>query len=86
LVIVPPDPLRQEYNFRALIERAYDIVVVLAPDGTILYQSPATERVLGHAADELRGTNVLRLMDPEDQRLAAALLTAFWAWPLSMAS
>jgi two-component system cell cycle sensor histidine kinase/response regulator CckA len=67
--------VRREQYFRALIEKAYDIVMVLAPDGTVQYQSPATERVLGYSSGELVGTNLLRLVDPEDQPRAAERLS-----------
>jgi two-component system, cell cycle sensor histidine kinase and response regulator CckA len=72
--------VRRERYFRALIEQAHDIVVVLSPDGTLLYQSPATERVLGYSPVELAGKNVLALMHEDDQAGAAARLDA---WPRS---
>ena len=68
--------VRRERYFRALIERAYDIVVVLAPDGEVLYQSPAMERVLGYSPAELVGTSILRLIDAEDRQRAEAMLSA----------
>jgi PAS domain S-box-containing protein len=66
--------VRRERLFRALIEHAYDIVVVLAPDGTFRYQSPAVRRVLGYADEEISGTNVLDLIHPEDRGRAASVL------------
>ena len=65
---------RRERHFRALIEQAYDVVVVLAQDGTFLYQSPAVRRVLGYSQKELAGTNVLELVHPDDQGRARELL------------
>ena len=65
---------QREQYFRALIERAYDIVVVLAQDGTFLYQSPAVLRVLGYSQEELAGTNVVELIHPDDRGRAAELL------------
>src|SRR5688572_12961982 len=47
----------RERHFRALIEHAHDMVVLLGPDGAILYQSPATQRILGYSPDELIATN-----------------------------
>ena len=70
--------VRREQHFRALIERAHDIVVLLALDGTIKYQSPATERVLGYTAAELAGSNVLDIVHPEDRGRAISILAA---WP-----
>ena len=65
---------QREQRFRALIENAYDIVVVLAPDGSFLYHSPAVGRVLGYAAEEIDGTNVLDLVHPDDRERAASVL------------
>ena len=41
-----------ETRLQALVEHAADAIVVMAPDGSFLYASPATERVLGR---ELNG-------------------------------
>src|SRR5258708_39412595 len=50
----------EEY-FRSLIENASDIITVVGMDGIIRYESPAIERILGYAPDELLGQNVLKL-------------------------
>jgi PAS domain S-box-containing protein len=68
----------RERHFRALIEHAYDMVVLLRPDGAILYQSPAAQRILGYSPDELIGTNVLELVHPVDRVRAFELLAT---WP-----
>lgn len=36
----------REEHFRSLIEHASDVIRVLAPDGTSLYESPSVERVI----------------------------------------
>jgi PAS domain S-box-containing protein len=68
----------RERHFRALIEHAHDMVVLIAPDGVILYQSPATQRVLGYAPEELIGTNVLDIVHPVDRPRAFKMLAT---WP-----
>jgi len=68
----------RERHFRALIEHAHDMVVLIAPDGVILYQSPATQRILGYPPEELAGTNVLELIHPVDRSRAFELLAT---WP-----
>lgn len=68
----------REQHFRALIEHAHDIVVLIAPDGVIRYQSPATQRILGYAPEELIGTNVLELVHPVDRARAFEMLAS---WP-----
>ena len=65
---------RREQHFRALIEGAYDIVVVLAPDGRFEYQSPAVARVLGYPPEALVGTNVLDLIHQDDRERARSML------------
>ena len=70
--------VRREQHFRALIERAHDIVVLLGPDGSIRYQSPATERMLGYTPEELAGSNVLELVHPDDRARAHDMLAT---WP-----
>ena len=69
---------RREQHFRALIEHAYDIVVLIGPDGSLLYQSPSTQRVLGYGPGELLGTNVLDLVHPADRQRAGQVLAT---WP-----
>ena len=68
----------REQHFRALIEHAHDMVVLIAPDGGVRYQSPATQRILGYAPEELIGTNVLELIHPVDRSRAFEMLAT---WP-----
>ena len=65
---------------RALIEHAFDVVLLLDRDFGVLYASPSVERVLGYPARELIGRNGLELIHPdqlEDARnqFATALVT-----------
>ncbi len=67
-------------RFRALIEHAFDVVLLLDRDCGLLYASPSVERVLGYAPRELVGRNGLDLIHPdqcEDARsqFARALVT-----------
>lgn len=54
--------------FRSLIENAPDLITVIEPSGEIRYQSPAVQRALGYAPDELMGTSVWQIIHPEDSR------------------
>jgi diguanylate cyclase (GGDEF)-like protein/PAS domain S-box-containing protein len=56
-----------ETRFAALVEQVSDLIVVVDPDGTIRYLSPAVSRTLGHDEGHLEGTNVLDLVHPEDR-------------------
>jgi diguanylate cyclase (GGDEF)-like protein/PAS domain S-box-containing protein len=59
--------LRQsERRFRALVQHASDIILVVAPDGTIAYASPAFEQVLGYRPHESVGMLMNGIMDLED--------------------
>ena len=55
-----------EERFRALVQNSSDITAILDADGTIIYESPAVERVLGFRPDERIGVSAFELMDPED--------------------
>jgi PAS domain S-box-containing protein len=64
----------EKERFRALIEHAADVIVVVAADGCVRYASPAAQAVLGVTPDELLGRSLLDEAHPEDhERLAAAL-------------
>ena len=67
-------------RFRALIEHAFDVVLLLDRDCGILYASPSVERVLGYAPRELVGRNGFDFIHPdqhEDSRnqFATALVS-----------
>ncbi len=72
---------RSEARFRALVQRATDIVAVLEPHGTRRYVSPAVERTLGYRPEELVGANVLEQMHPEDALRAQQLFASAVAHP-----
>jgi len=57
---------QRERYFRALIENSLDIITIFSPDGTILYESPSIERILGYKPEELIGKNVFDLVHPDD--------------------
>ena len=66
---------RSDRRFRALVQHASDIILVLGPAGRLLYASPAFERELGYEPDEMLGQPAVALAHEEDiQRSRAALL------------
>jgi len=65
---------RSEERFQSLARNAFDMVTVLKADGTILYESPAIERVLGYDAEERVGSNELDYIHSEDRRRAQDIL------------
>ena len=46
---------QSEERFRSLIENALDVIVIIAEDGTIKYESPSINKVLGYTAENLIG-------------------------------
>jgi len=70
-----------EQRFRALVEHSWDAIALFGPDGTILYGSPATTRVLGYELAEFVGRNALDLIHPEDRDLVVGRLTEAMANP-----
>jgi PAS domain S-box-containing protein len=59
--------LRQsEERFRSLIENALDIITILEADGTVSYESPSVEKVLGYQSADLVGKNLFEYIHPDD--------------------
>jgi PAS domain S-box-containing protein len=65
----------QAAQFRSLVNNSSDIITVLAPDGTIAYQSPSVQRMLGRRAADLVGTALGDLVHPDDQHHVIVSLT-----------
>jgi diguanylate cyclase (GGDEF)-like protein/PAS domain S-box-containing protein len=62
---------QSEARFRSLVAHSSDLITVLDAHGTVTYQSPSVERVLGYRADEIEGTFFARLLAETDRpRLA----------------
>ena len=57
---------KREERFRALMQNSSDIVTMLGTDGTVHYQSPSIEHILGYRPEELVGENVFGYVHPED--------------------
>jgi PAS domain S-box-containing protein len=65
---------RSEERFRRLVENGNEVVALYDAEGTILYESPAAERVKGFAPAELVGTSSIALVHPDDLHLALGSL------------
>lgn len=61
-------------RFQLIVEAFSDVVTVLLPDGTIQYQSPSADRVLGHGRGGLLGRPFLDLVHPSDRPSVAEVL------------
>jgi diguanylate cyclase (GGDEF)-like protein/PAS domain S-box-containing protein len=66
---------QSEARFRSLVAHASDLITVLAADGTVTYQSPSIERLLGYHVDEIEGTRFDRLLRECDRPRLARMLT-----------
>jgi PAS domain S-box-containing protein len=64
----------REEHFRALIEQSSDLIILLSPDGSILYESPAAEEVLGFHPSERVGRSILEHVHPDDMEEARRFL------------
>jgi len=65
----------QAAQFRSLVNNSSDLITVLAPDGTIAYQSPSVQRLLGRRPADLVGTALGDLVHPDDRRDVSVSLT-----------
>ena len=70
-----------EAKYRALVHNSSDVITVVATDGTIEYQCPASPNVLGFSAEEMEGENLSEFVHPDDLASAIAPLTASVANP-----
>jgi len=72
---------RSDARFRALLQHSSDITTVMAPDGTVLYNTPSVERVLGYPAEEMIGQVALDFVHPDDLPRVAARFAEAVATP-----
>lgn len=63
---------KEEY-FRALIEKASDLITILDMEGLFRYESPAVYELFGYEGEELRGRSAFELIHADD--LGAVLAT-----------
>jgi diguanylate cyclase (GGDEF)-like protein/PAS domain S-box-containing protein len=58
---------RGEARFGSLVRHASDLITVVDRDGTIAYQSPSIERLLGYDAEDVTGLRFERLVHSSDR-------------------
>lgn len=66
---------RSEAHFRSLINHSSDVITIISRGGTISYESPSVERVLGFKPEELIGQNMFQMIHPEDFQVVTEALT-----------
>ncbi len=57
---------RREEYFRRLTENALDLITILNADGTIRYESPSIQQVLGYKPEDYLGHNAFEFVHPDD--------------------
>lgn len=75
-----------EKRFRSLIENSSDMIALVGADGTILYASPSTARILGYPFEEFVGRNAFELIHTEDCEGMRNLLAGLLRQPENAAS
>ena len=63
-----------EARFASLVQNASDVILVVNEDGTVSYQTPSTERMLGYGADSLLGTALVEIVHLDDTARVLAYL------------
>lgn len=71
VLVLPPE----EERLHPLLANTYDIIAVLAADGTIRYTNPAAGRLMAYEGAVMAGSNALDLVHPDDQALVVGGLT-----------
>jgi diguanylate cyclase (GGDEF)-like protein/PAS domain S-box-containing protein len=57
---------QSEARFGSLVAHSTDLITVLDAQGTVTYQSPSVERVLGYRVREIEGSEFARLLSASD--------------------
>src|SRR5450432_330227 len=70
-----------ENLFRALIENSNDIITLMDDSLKLLYRSPSAARLTGWANEDMIGVEATKNIHPEDQPLAASIVTEVIANP-----
>jgi PAS domain S-box-containing protein len=66
---------RSEEYFRALIENASDAIVIINGDGTMRYESPSIERMLGYRFEERAGRSAFENIHPDHRQNVIDIFT-----------
>jgi len=57
-----------ERRFRAVIEQATDLVLILDANGIFTYASPSHQRIVGYSPQDLIGRNIFDFIHPADKK------------------
>lgn len=59
----------EDSKYKVMIQNSLDIITIINTQGTIQYQSPSSERVLGYMPEELVGQSIFELIHAEDHSI-----------------
>jgi len=72
---------RELERYEAIVENTTDLVTLIDENGTILYQSPSAERILGYDPEEAAGYNVFDLVHEDDREYLKEMFSGFMENP-----
>jgi PAS domain S-box-containing protein len=55
-----------ETRFRTLVQNSSDIITILKPDGTTVYESPSFYRIFGYSEKDIIGNSIFKFIHPDD--------------------
>lgn len=70
-----------ELQFKALVNHSHEGIIVVRPDGILVFASPAIERLFGYRVEELLGKDPIFITHPQDAAELVALLGHLLAEP-----
>lgn len=65
---------KSEERFRAMVQNAADVITIINPDGSIRYQSPSIEPMLGFKTGNLVGLSIFDNLHPADADMVRQML------------
>jgi PAS domain S-box-containing protein len=70
-----------ESKYRTLVDAAQDMITVIDARGTVVFQSPSAERILGFAPEEMVGRDVMGFLHPDDVPMAVERMAKVMTHP-----
>lgn len=77
---------QSEERFRALVQNAFEVIIVVDAEGINRFISPSIERVLGYGAEDLVGNTGFGFIHPDDRERSASFFARILAGPGTVGS
>ena len=65
----------QTKHFQLFLDNTAGLIFITTADGTVCYESPACERVLGYTPEDMTGDSLLSFVHPDDTAALQSILT-----------